>query len=78
MTYTGSTFYNQANTQKVPDWTRFDLGLRYAFTGPAGKPVVLRTNVESLFDRAYWASSARGFLAAGAPRTFVLSAQVDF
>ena len=78
MTYTGSTFYNQANTQKVPDWTRFDLGLRYAFTGPAGKPVVLRANVENLFDRAYWASSARGFLAAGAPRTFVLSAQVDF
>lgn len=78
MLYTGSTFYNQANTQKVPDWTRFDLGLRYAFTGPAGKPVVLRANVENVFDRSYWASSARGFLAAGAPRTYVVSAQVDF
>lgn len=78
MLYTGSTFYNQANTQKVPDWTRFDLGLRYAFTGPAGKPVVLKASVENLFDRSYWASSARGFLAAGAPRTYVVSAQVDF
>lgn len=78
MLYTGSTFYNQANTQKVPDWTRFDLGLRYAFIGPAGKPVVLRASVENLFDRSYWASSARGFLAAGAPRSYVVSAQVDF
>lgn len=78
MLYTGSTFYDQANSQKVPDWTRFDLGLRYAFTGPAGKPVVLRASVENLFDRSYWASSARGFLAAGAPRTYVVSAQVDF
>ncbi|MCV9940647.1 TonB-dependent siderophore receptor [Boseaceae bacterium BT-24-1] len=78
MVYTGATFYDQANTQKVPDWTRFDLGLRYAFTGPLGKPVVLRANIENLFDKAYWASSARGWLAAGAPRTFVVSAQVDF
>jgi iron complex outermembrane receptor protein len=78
MLYSGSTFYDQANTQTVPDWTRFDVGLRYAFTGPLGKPVVLRANIENLFDKAYWASSARGFLAAGAPRTYVVSAQVDF
>ncbi len=78
MIYTSKMFYNQANTQSVPDWTRFDLGLRYAFTGPAGKPVVLRAAVENVFDRTYWASAARGFLAVGAPRTYVVSAQVDF
>jgi len=78
MIYTSKMFYDQANTQSVPDWTRFDLGLRYAFTGPAGKPVVLRAAIENLFDRTYWASAARGFLAVGAPRTFVVSAQVDF
>ena len=50
----------------------------FAVTGPVGKPVVLRADVENLCDRAYWASAARGFLADGTPRTFVVSAQVDF
>lgn len=76
--YNGSTYYDQANTQKVPDWTRFDVGMRYALTGPHGKPVELRANVENVFNENYWASSARGFLAAGAPRTFTLSASFDF
>lgn len=76
--YTGSTYYDQANTQKVSDWTRFDVGLRYALEGPYGKPVELRANVENVFNENYWASSARGFLATGAPRTFTLSAAFDF
>lgn len=78
MIYAGKTYYDQRNTQKVDDWTRVDLGLRYAFTGPADKPVVVRANVLNVFDEAYWSSSARGFLATGAPRTFTLSAAVDF
>lgn len=78
MIYNGKTYYDQANTQRVQDWTRVDLGARYAFTGPWEKPVTIRANVENVFDKAYWASSARGFLAVGAPRTFVLSAAIDF
>ncbi|WP_417568603.1 TonB-dependent receptor [Methylopila henanensis] len=76
--YTGGTKYDQANDQKVASWTRFDLGARYAFTGPLDKPVVIRADVQNVFDKAYWSSSARGFLAVGAPRTFLLSASVDF
>ncbi|GLK77691.1 TonB-dependent receptor [Methylopila jiangsuensis] len=76
--YNGKTYYDQANTQRVKDWTRFDLGARYAFTGPLDKPVVIRANVQNVFNKAYWSSSARGFLAAGAGRTFMLSAAVDF
>ncbi|MHB2266057.1 TonB-dependent receptor [Aliihoeflea sp. PC F10.4] len=76
--YNGSTYYDQANTQKISDWTRFDVGLRYALEGPHGKPVELRANVENVFNENYWASSARGFLAAGTPRTFTLSAAFDF
>jgi iron complex outermembrane receptor protein len=76
--YTSSMFYNQANTQSVPDWTRFDAGLRYTFEGVNGKPVVLRAIVENVLDDSYWASAARGFLAVGAPRTVILSASVDF
>ena len=76
--HTGSTWYDQANTQKIDDWTRVDAGLRYAFTGPYDKPVELRANVENLFGEDYWASSARGFLAAGASRTFTVSAAFEF
>ncbi|TXN19666.1 TonB-dependent siderophore receptor [Methylobacterium sp. WL9] len=76
--YTSSMFYNQANTQSVPDWTRFDAGLRYVFEGANGKPVVMRAVVENIFDDSYWASAARGFLAVGAPRTVIVSATVDF
>ncbi len=76
--YTSGQFYNQANTQSVPDWTRFDAGLRYVVPGVNGKPVVVRAIVENLLDDSYWVSAARGFLAVGAPRTFILSAQVDF
>ena len=76
--YTSSMFYDQTNTQSVPDWTRFDAGLRYTTVGANGKPVVLRALVQNLLDNSYWASAARGFLAVGAPRTFIVSASVDF
>jgi len=76
--YNGSAYYDQANTQKVDGWTRVDLGARYKTAGWNGKPVEIRANVENVFGENYWASSARGFLAAGAPRTFKLSASFDF
>nr|WP_244466914.1 TonB-dependent siderophore receptor [Devosia geojensis] len=76
--YSGSTYYDQANTQKVDDWKRVDVGMRYEFEGPYGNPVELRANIENVFDENYWASSARGFLAAGAPRTFKVSASFEF
>lgn len=76
--HTGATRYDQANTQRIDDWTRVDLGLRYAFEGAYGKPMELKANVENVFDEAYWASSARGFLATGAPRTFLVSASIEF
>lgn len=76
--YSGSTYFDPTNTQKVGDWTRVDLGARYAFERENGKPVEIRANVENVFNENYWASSARGFLAAAAPRTFMLSASFDF
>ncbi|MDR6100105.1 iron complex outermembrane receptor protein [Agrobacterium larrymoorei] len=76
--YSGSTYYNQANTQKVDDWTRVDLGARYKFERENGKAIELRANVENVLNENYWASSARGWLAAGAARTFMVSASFDF
>lgn len=78
LVYSGSTYFDAANTQKVDGWTRVDLGARYKFERENGKPIEIRANVENVFNENYWASSARGFLAAGAPRTFMLSASFDF
>lgn len=72
--YTGSNYVDSANTQKIPAWKRFDLGARYAFKA-GDKPVVLRANVENVFDEDYWKDE---YLYRGTPRTFLFSASVDF
>lgn len=75
---TSSQYVDAANTQKLPGWTRFDVGARYA-TRIAGKPVVLRAHIENLFDKNYWSGVYGGsFVSLGSPRTFMLSATVDF
>ena len=42
-----------------------------------GKPVVLRANIENLFDKEYWLTAGT-YVTVGAPRTVLLSASVDF
>jgi iron complex outermembrane receptor protein len=77
--YTSLQYVDAANTQSIPNWTRFDAGVRYTFERADGKPVSLRFNVENIFDLNYWASANTGFgLAMGAPRTFLLSLTADF
>lgn len=77
--YTGEQKVDNANTQTLPDWTRFDLGARYKFIVD-GKPVTIRASVENVFNRSYWSSAAYapGWLAPGAPRTFLLSTTFTF
>ncbi|MCE3272061.1 MAG: TonB-dependent siderophore receptor [Ramlibacter sp.] len=81
LVHTGSSYADAANTLKVPGWTRLDLGARY-LTEVAGRVVTLRARVDNVTDRNYWASSGgfpgAGYLVVGAPRTFSLSASVDF
>lgn len=75
--YTSSQYLNTANTQVVPSWTRLDLGARYVIkTGD--KPIVVRANIENVFNTNYWATASRGFLGLGAPRTFLLSTTFSF
>lgn len=74
--YTSGSYLNNTNTQKFDDWTRFDIGARYR-TDIAGTPVVFRANIENLFDSAYWLTTGT-YVTVGAPRTFILSASVDF
>jgi len=72
---TSATYYDAANLLRMPSWTRVDLGARYA-TKVAGKPVVFRANLENVADKAYWVTS--NYVTVGAPRTLMLSAQIDF
>lgn len=79
--HTSSQYANAANTQEVPSWTRLDLGARY-LTEVQGRLLTLRANVHNVADKNYWASAGgfpgSGYLVLGAPRTFVLSASLDF
>lgn len=76
--YTGKQWVNAANTLRAPSWTRVDMGARYA-TSIASKKVVLRATVDNVFGRKYWAGAfADNFLTVGAPRTYRVSASVDF
>ena len=74
--YTSAQFVTADNTKQIPEWTRFDLGARYAFLFDR-TPMVARFNVENVAGDDYWASSARGFLSRGAPRTFLFSLTAD-
>lgn len=76
--YNSAAWLNSANTQRNPSWTRLDLGARYA-TQAAGYPLTVRATVQNATNRGYWDASWRDGLAIlGAPRTFLLSASVDF
>jgi iron complex outermembrane receptor protein len=78
---TGSQFADAANTQRLAAWTRLDLGARY-LTDLGGRLVTLRGRIENVADKNHWTSAGgypgQGYLVLGAPRTFVVSASVDF
>ncbi len=76
--YTGKQYVNLANTQWLPDWTRVDLGLRYVTT-IADHPTTFRASVQNVADTSYWSGVASfGTFSLGAPRTFLVSMDVDF
>ncbi|WP_374374791.1 TonB-dependent siderophore receptor [Dongia sp.] len=75
--YTGEQYYDAANTQELPDWVRWDLGARYAFE-THGTPITIRANVENVLGEEYWSSAGGGYLALGAPRTFLVSTSFNF
>lgn len=80
--YTSSQYADSANTQKVPSWSRLDLGARYTTKLSSGQALTFRARVENVTDNDYWASAGgfpgAGYLTVGAPRTLMLSASCDF
>lgn len=76
--HTSSQYVNYANTQKIPAWTRVDIGARYQ-TKVGDNNLTLRGNIENLFDSNYWESPNWGnTVRLSSPRTFRISATVDF
>jgi iron complex outermembrane receptor protein len=75
--YTDRVYFDAANLQPVPGWTRFDLGARYK-TVIDGRPATFRASVENILNAGYWQVAGRSLLSLGAPRTYLLSATIDF
>jgi len=76
--HTTGQYVNAANTQRVPAWTRLDLGARYRTT-VHNRPVTVRATVQNVLDSEYWSGVASwGGVSQGAPRTVLLSVSTDF
>jgi iron complex outermembrane receptor protein len=80
--YTSSQYIDTTWPRRtLADWTRFDVGVRYAFENPGAKGQLLfaRFNVENLLDADYWAGgNGTTTLTLGAPRTFRVSLTANF
>ena len=70
-------YISDDNAQSIPGHTIYDLGARYA-AQVASRPVTLRGSVTNVTNKAYWGTPLLSSLGLGAPRTFELSATVDF
>lgn len=76
-TWADKQYLSADNSLSIPGRTVFDVGARYA-TKVAGRPLTLRAAVTNVTNKAYWAKPHYTSLALGAPRTFQLSATMDF
>jgi iron complex outermembrane receptor protein len=77
--YAGKKAFDVENRVFVPDYHVFGAGASYALKLGA-TAVTVRARVENVFDKFYWRDvtpALGGYLLAGAPRTFRVSAQFD-
>jgi iron complex outermembrane receptor protein len=79
--YTSSQYADAANTIEVDSWVRLDIGARYV-AEVAGNSLTFRARIDNVTDESDWVSvggyPGSNYLVLGGPRTFVLSASVDF
>jgi iron complex outermembrane receptor protein len=78
--YAGRKAFDPANRVMVPSYNVFGLGASYAMKMGA-TAMTLRARVDNVLDKFYWRDvtpDLGGYLFAGAPRTFRVSAQFDF
>ena len=80
--YSRSQYLDASNVKQIDAWTRLDVGARYGFKVD-DKRITLRANVENVADRRYWSSAGASDdsepgLTLSTPRTYLLSATIDF
>ncbi|WP_224784756.1 TonB-dependent receptor [Marinihelvus fidelis] len=79
--YTGDQYVNTANTIELDAWTRLDIGARYVVNWDA-RALTFRARVDNVTDESYWASTGgfpgANYLILGSPRTYAVSASIDF
>ena len=80
--HSSSQYLDQSNVKEIDAWNRIDVGARYAFKVD-DKHISLRANVENVADKRYWSSAGASDdsepgLTLSTPRTYLLSATVDF
>lgn len=77
LAYTASAYVDAGNTQRIPSWTRVDLGSRYGFK-ISDVDAMARLYIENATDRNYWSGVDRGSLYLSQPRTVSLSLTISF
>lgn len=79
--YTGEQQVNAFNSVQLDSWTRFDAGVRYAFTAGA-RDLTARARIENIADKNQWVAvggyPGANYLTLGAPRTLSVSISAAF
>ncbi|MGJ3700999.1 TonB-dependent siderophore receptor [Variovorax sp. AFSI2.2] len=75
--YTGSTMLNASNQLRLPGYAIANIGASYA-TRINGHDTTFRVAVNNLTNRRYWEYQYDNYIKPGDPRTFSLSAKLDF
>lgn len=75
--YTGNTMLRAANDIELPGYTLFNLGASYV-TRIGKYDTTFRAAVNNLLDKRYWQYQYENYIKPGDPRTFSVSAKVDF
>lgn len=70
-------YINQEHTLHASGRTLFDVEARYK-TNVSSFPLNLAASINNVTNNAYWGMPQLSSLALGAPRTYMLSASIDF
>lgn len=75
--YTGDTMLNASNRNELPGYTLFNIGANYT-TRINGRDTTFRAAINNVADKKYWQYQYENWFKAGDPRTFSVSAKMDF
>ncbi|RAM62735.1 TonB-dependent siderophore receptor [Herbaspirillum rubrisubalbicans] len=75
--FTGSTMARAANDIELASYTLFNLGASYT-TRIGQHDTTFRAAVNNVLDKRYWQYQYENYIKPGDPRTFSVSAKVDF